>query len=276
MPADSHVHSEWSWDAGDGSMERTCARAVELGVPAVAFTEHADWTTSLVRDGVLDGYPHLLQYVADGALAPPPLDLAGYLESLERCRDRYPGLRILSGVELGEPHLRRSEVDLLLHEGRFERVLGSLHCLPVDGGLAEPPYLFDEWPADQVVRDYLAEIHRLLDDAPPFEVLAHIDYAARSWPEGAAPFDVHAFTDEFHDALTAVAGAGRALEINTGRQIEPDLVRWWYDVGGDAVSFGSDAHEPLEVARDLEDAAALAEACGFRPGRHLHDLWGRA
>lgn len=25
-------------------MERTCARAVELGLPAVAFTEHADYT----------------------------------------------------------------------------------------------------------------------------------------------------------------------------------------------------------------------------------------
>ena len=39
LPAGGHVHSEWSWDAYVGSMERTCARAVELGLPAVAFTE---------------------------------------------------------------------------------------------------------------------------------------------------------------------------------------------------------------------------------------------
>lgn len=26
-------------------MERTCARAVDMGLPAVAFTEHADFTT---------------------------------------------------------------------------------------------------------------------------------------------------------------------------------------------------------------------------------------
>ncbi|MFC7757916.1 hypothetical protein ACFQY4_07665 [Catellatospora bangladeshensis] len=38
LPAAGHVHSEWSWDAYVGSMERTCARAVELGLPAVAFT----------------------------------------------------------------------------------------------------------------------------------------------------------------------------------------------------------------------------------------------
>ena len=42
LPADSHVHSEWSWDAARGSMAGACARAVELGLPAVAFTDHAD------------------------------------------------------------------------------------------------------------------------------------------------------------------------------------------------------------------------------------------
>ena len=38
QPADGHVHTEFSWDAPGGSMERTCARAVHLGLPAVAFT----------------------------------------------------------------------------------------------------------------------------------------------------------------------------------------------------------------------------------------------
>lgn len=35
MPADGHVHSEWSWDAHNGSMERTCGgRAVTFGSDA--------------------------------------------------------------------------------------------------------------------------------------------------------------------------------------------------------------------------------------------------
>jgi hypothetical protein len=50
--ADGHVHSEWSWDAERGSMEQTCARAVAVGLPAIAFTEHADYTTwRLLRTG---------------------------------------------------------------------------------------------------------------------------------------------------------------------------------------------------------------------------------
>src|SRR5262245_61377084 len=42
-PADNHVHSEWSWDAPNGAMMESCRRAVELGLPSIAFTEHADW-----------------------------------------------------------------------------------------------------------------------------------------------------------------------------------------------------------------------------------------
>ena len=46
LPPDNHVHSEYSWDALAGSMERTCERAVEIGLPSVAFTEHADFSVS--------------------------------------------------------------------------------------------------------------------------------------------------------------------------------------------------------------------------------------
>ena len=51
VPADDHVHTEWSWDAVHGSMERSCARAVALGLSSIAFTEHVDhtvWTASAI------------------------------------------------------------------------------------------------------------------------------------------------------------------------------------------------------------------------------------
>src|SRR6478672_13755272 len=62
VPSDHHVHTEWSWDAPDGSMERTCLRAVELGLPSVAFTEHADLTPWTLPAGaqVPEGWEHLV------------------------------------------------------------------------------------------------------------------------------------------------------------------------------------------------------------------------
>src|SRR5882724_6552391 len=105
LVADGHVHSEWSWDAAVGSMEGCCARAVELGVPAVAFTEHLDYTVSTVCPAVLDDSDHLASLTTpEGLLVPPAFDAAGYLAAIERCRERFPGVRILSGLELGEPH----------------------------------------------------------------------------------------------------------------------------------------------------------------------------
>ena len=49
------MHSEWSWDTTTGDMEQSCARAVEIGLPAVAFTEHLDHTVWRVA---LDGPYH--------------------------------------------------------------------------------------------------------------------------------------------------------------------------------------------------------------------------
>jgi hypothetical protein len=115
------------------------------------------------------------------------------------------------GVELGEPHWHPGAVATLLGAGQFDRVLGSLHSLPLG--------------------------------------------------------------QQF--ALRALAHSSRALEINTSRALCPEITRWWHEEGGPAVTFGSDAHDPAGIAHHFAEAAAMAEAIGFRPGRHPCDYWKR-
>src|SRR5439155_10500285 len=107
-------------------MERSCAQAVEYGLPAIAFTEHLDHTTWRV---VLHGVhrdEHLASLASpDGLLTPPKFDPAGYFAAVKRCRDRFPGLRILSGLEIGEPHRHEAAVAAMLAAGQFDRLLGS-------------------------------------------------------------------------------------------------------------------------------------------------------
>lgn len=272
LPADGHVHSEWSWDALNGSMERTCARAVEIGLPALAFTEHVDLTSWIVAAGdFADAMQHLI--APDGLLTPPKFDVDGYLESVQRCRDKFPELRLLTGVEFGQPHWHGAVAAEFIAAGQFERVLGSLHMLPIGEQYFEPVELYKRRRPADVLRDYLTEIPRLVTGSDAFAVLAHIDYAVRYWP---GPFDPRDFEDEFRYALGALADSGRALEVNTALPLDPAILQWWRDEGGEAITFGSDAHQPLVLARGFTEATAVVEAAGFRPGRHPYDYWTRS
>jgi len=277
LPPDGHVHTEWSWDADAGSMVGSCQRAVALGLPAIAFTEHADFTHWDLAPAERAGLPeHLRPRAAVGPFRPPALDLAGYRECVDRCRSRFPQLRILTGVEIGEPHWHPDRVRELLGTGGFDRVLGSLHTVPVGPQLKLVNHRYATRPAVEVVRDYLAELLRMVETGAGFAALAHLDYPIRYWPAAAGPYDPGLLAEEHRAVLRALAGSGRALELNTTLPPSPQVLRWWYEVGGGAVCFGSDAHEPAEVAREFAGAAALAQVYGFRPGRHPYDFWPRA
>ncbi len=275
LPADSHVHTQWSWDAPSGSMQVTCERALELGMQAIAFTEHLDHTVFTLAMEELEPGHILVQLAHQGVLTPPAFDAAGYLEEIERCRHQYPGLRILSGLEIGEPHWHTNAVAEVLAAAEFDRVLGSLHCLPDRDGLAEPPGLYRHRDPNEVMRTYLAEVAVMVSSPQRFEVLAHIDYPVRTWPRSAVPFDPLDFEEEFRHALRATAEAGRALEVSTRVPLHSHVLRWWHDEGGEAITFGSDAHEPDWIARDFRDATHLAEATGFRPRVDPAQFWTR-
>ncbi|MFZ3566564.1 hypothetical protein ACOKM5_06280 [Streptomyces sp. BH097] len=63
--------------------------------------------------------------------------------------------------------------------------------------------------------------------------------------------------------------------MNTKVPLHPQIVQWWRQEGGEAIAFGSDAHDPAGLTNGFTYAAAMAEASGFRPGRHPHDFWRR-
>ena len=271
LPPDNHVHSRWSWDTPDTSaMEYACRRAVQIGLPGIAFTEHVDFTEwaqgDLNRTPRVGPRPHVL-----------PLDVAGYLADVARCRESFPQLRILSGIEAGEPHRFSGSVDAVLASGDFDRVLGSLHAIEYDGVLEFADELFGRLDPRDLLRRYFDEMLVLVSGSSVFSVLAHCDYPRRYWP--AAEFGAYSETDfeeEYRAVFRALASSGRALEINTKSPLSSvELVGWWWQEGGDAVSFGSDAHDPYSVGSRFGLAVDIVEAAGFRPGRDRLDFWRR-
>jgi histidinol-phosphatase (PHP family) len=220
LPPDNHVHSQFSWDALAGSMEATCERAVQIGLPAIAFTEHADFTPwPLPPD--LELPEQLRSLVSDGLLVPPPLDLAAYRECLERCRLRFPQLRILSGVELGEPHWHRPVTDALLLDGSFDRVLASVHSVTIGPVTGEISQFLAHGDPTAALRVYLAEAAALVSEFGDYDVLAHIDYPVRSWPADAKPFDPLDFQEEYRHVLRLLA---RSQHLGPLAPADPRLV----------------------------------------------------
>jgi len=260
LPSDLHAHTEWSYDAPDGWMEETCRRAVEIGLPAIAFTEHAE-------------------------LAPsePQFAVEGYLQEVERCRALFPSVGILSGIELGQPHRFPEAADAVLRAAEVDLVLGSVHRVETAEGNVELEDEMIERRPMEMVRAYFEEMLGLLGRSADFAVLAHIDYVKRGWPHDRMAYEETDFEEEYRSVLKAAASNGLALEINTDREDAPEhwpcprpiVVEWWREAGGEAVTFASDAHQPDRIAEDFGEATGIAEAAGFRPAPHDFGFWLR-
>ena len=270
LPPDNHVHTQFSWDSpAAASMARSCEQALAVGVGCVAFTDHLDFTDW--TDGDLIGAENLDPRRYDQMRL---LDVTGYLAAIEDCRERYPDLRILSGAEVGEAHMFGASATAFVAAAGFDRVLGSLHAVPFDGRLTAADHLFGLMPADEVMRRYFAEVVRLIEGSDIFEVLAHLDFPRRMWPRTARPYEEADFEAEYRAVLAALAASGRVLEVNTKSPLaSAELMRWWRESGGRAVSFGSDAHQPWRVGDKFKLAVDVAEAAGFRAGRDRFDFW---
>ena len=238
-------------------MEKSCERALEIGLPAIAFTDHADFVK--VHPG---------QYC---------VDIVGYLEAVERCRTKFKSLRIHSGVELGEPHWFPEETRRVLGAGKLDHILGSVHCVRLRDRVIDAGQLSKLPDVDPVIftQSYFAETLAMIEGGQPFQTLAHLDYPKRYWP-GYREED---FEEQLRAILAAAAGRDLVLEVNTtrGDVICPSLpvLRWWHEAGGKAVSFGSDAHDPAKIAAGFEQASELVEAAGFKPAAEPTALWRR-
>jgi len=208
---------------------------------------------------------------------------AGYHQAVERCRAKFKGLRILSGVEFGEPHWFPEQTRTVLAAGPLDRVLGSIHCVHIAEDTVDASQ-FRLRPADEqpgAIRDYFQETLAMVESDTPFDTLAHLDYPKRYWPEAMQPYREEDYKEELRAILTAAARRGLVLEANTTRGEEGKLcpgltvLRWWRELGGEAVSFGSDAHRPDKVAGGFELATQVVEAAGFKPAADPMSLWRR-
>ena len=269
LTGDGHVHSEWSFDVGlgdphsnaAGRMDSMCRRAVQIGLPALAFTEHLDITSWAIEP---EDLPDRLRPLVgeNGVLTPPLLDADGYLDSLERCRREFPELRILTGVEFGQPHLDEASARQVIDLDSLDRVNGSLPHHPYHRTSRarfdpSPTPSTCLWSVDDVVRSYLAEMMRMI--AAGRDLCGGQPHRVRGQGTGRqsreGPFDPKRFEDD-SDRPAGDRRHRRALELNTAGPIRPWIPQWWREEGGHAITIASDAHTPDWLAGNFYEAMA--------------------
>lgn len=79
------------------------------------------------------------------------------------------------------------------------------------------------------------------------------------------------YSDIIHQILQRLIERGKGLEVNTSglrkgmSETLPNLevLCWYKDLGGKIVVFGSDAHQPTDIAYGFDMASEVAQAAGF-------------
>jgi len=257
MLADYHMHTPLCQHAA-GKASAFHARAVELGLPEICFTDHAP-----NPDGYdpgnrmrLDQFPlyrTMVQDLAHEGQLPVLFGIeADYYEGCERfLRDWLP----------------RQEFDL---------VLGSVHYI-ANWGFDNPDerHVWDSVDITNTWRTYFDLIGQLADsrltdrrlaDRRLADVVGHLDLPKKF---GHRPSD-RDLKEMAQPALDRVAKAGMAIEINSSglrrpvHEIYPSALLLSLARERDIpICFGSDAHRPEEAGWQFDASLALARSAGY-------------
>jgi histidinol-phosphatase (PHP family) len=250
---DYHMHTSLS--DGEGDPDGFVARAAELGLSEIGFSDHL-----VPRDCDDEGY------------GLPGQDVAGYGRAV---RDAAEGaeVRVLLGVEVDYVPGAEAELEALLSRERFDYVIGSVHFadgFPFDMTARRDDPRWDD--VDGVYRAYWETVGQAAAWGR-FDVVGHLDLPKKFGRRPSA--SMTALEDT---ALEAVRDAGLAIELNTSglrtaaREAYPGpslLAR--ASALGIPLTFGSDAHTAADVGRDFDRAVALARDAGYSATLRLSD-----
>jgi histidinol-phosphatase (PHP family) len=252
LPVDAHLHTDLSPDS-DVPIDVFAAQAADRHIPELAITDHVDFepsapafafTTHAQRERVVR-------------------------EAAERWADR--GVAIRFGVEITYDSRFEDDIRGHLATHAYDFVIGSVHVYPASP-FAAPNVA--GWVVGRSLGDIVAPyFSEVLGAARSglFDALGHLDFVKRYLAPHVTATDLAGAAELYEPILRALVETGTALEINTSglRQAAGEtypsaaIVARYRELGGRAVTVGSDAHRKEAFAWGLEDGYAAAAGAGF-------------
>jgi histidinol-phosphatase (PHP family) len=251
LPLDAHLHTDLSPDSAV-PIDIYAAAAAELGIAEIAITDHVDF----------DPRAPAFAYAEFG------LRERTVREAAERWADR---VAIRFGVEITYERKDEEAIRLHLSRHRYDFVIGSVHANPYSpyapGRVAS--FVAGKSIAE-AVRPYFDETEAAARSGL-FDTLGHLDYVKKYLVTYFPPADFAAAPEVYEPSLRALVETGTALEVNaSGLRQRPGetyppapIAAHFRELGGRAVTAGSDAHAAKHFAFGLDRAYALLVDAGF-------------
>ena len=253
LPLDTHMHTVRSPDAAqDALLDAYCALSLERGIAELAITDHVDF------DPAAPAYAY-------STFGERERDVR---EAAERWAPR--GLAVRFGVEVTYERAYEDDIRAWLRAHRHDFVIGSVHSGPAS--LYEPERV-GAFVAGKSLREatapYFVEVTAAAQSGL-FDSIGHLDVVKRWLVPHVMPAALAAQPELYDPALRAMVETGTALEVNASglRQLPREtyptaaIVARYLAMGGQAVTIGSDVHQPSWFAFGLCEAYRLARGAG--------------
>ncbi|MCP4231018.1 MAG: histidinol-phosphatase [bacterium] len=248
---DLHIHTAMSADA-EGDVERFATRAVQLGIPAIGFSEHYDFNPIDRSYGYFD------------------YDAAN--REIETLRNKYDDdIEILFGVEITYETPFLNEIVNGLLGKKFDYVIGSIHYVnPVMISERSSVTEYEKRNAADIYGAYFREMLRMLGSGL-IDIVGHFDLCKRYGVQVYGPFSEKQVPDKLVEkCLGKMIDENIALEINSSgyRQLPKEpypgeaIIRRYLEMGGKLIMTGSDAHTPDQLGAGLNEEEKLLMGLG--------------
>ena len=245
---DYQTHSFRSHD-GLASIADQCARAVEIGLDEIGFSEHRDFDPN-------DPASSFFEYDR-------------YIAEIEEARRKFgERLKIRAGVEIDYRKKYEPAIAEFLAAHPFDFVLTSVHFVD-DKMLMTPEYNAGR-TRRQAYTDYFAVVLDSVESGL-MDILGHLEYANRRGLAAWGLYRPQEFEAELDRIFDALIARNIPLEINTaglhqGRGVmypTAETVAMYSRRGGKLLSIGADSHQPAQLAHAYKTAVGTALANGL-------------
>ncbi len=252
---DLHTHSDNSFDAKN-TVDEMCSAAIKKGLYAIAITDHCE--APFIKCG------------ADCEFGSFDERIPKSVSEVLAARQKYSSqLKVLCGIELGEPMHDAECTNRALSYGDFDFTLASVHNLRGE----EDFYYFDfsRLDEDKILNLYFDELAETAE-FKYFDSLAHLTYPLRyiKATTGVVP-NLEPYQEKLDNIYKILIKNNKALEINVSGLFKglgttlPDeaQIRRFKELGGKYVTIGTDAHDIASVGNGIKEGIDLAKKCGF-------------